>query len=132
VCNCCSFLINNDGYTIERAIHGPEESYNDITTWDHGHMLQFFGAKMGVTSKCTRQVRTREEMEAVLDLAQFSQQMPSPSPSRDQNQNEDENQNQIQLVEVFMDRLDIPWPLAKQIEIINERMRKARGTGTTG
>ncbi|KAK7885378.1 Pyruvate decarboxylase 1 [Exophiala xenobiotica] len=141
------FLINNDGYTIERAIHGPEESYNDITTWDHSHMLQFFGAKMGVTSKCTRQVRTREEMEAVfLDLARFSaQQMPSspspsPSPSRDQNgnenenenQNQNQNQNQIQLVEVFMDTLDIPWPLAKQIEIINERMRKARGTGTTG
>ena len=109
-----SFLINNDGYTIERAIHGPEEAYNDITTWDHSHMLQFLGARNG--DKCTRQVRTKEEMEAVLDSAEYSQVSPS----------------QIQLVEVFMDRLDIPWRLAKQIEIVNERMRKARGTGTTG
>ncbi|KAK5451384.1 Pyruvate decarboxylase 1 [Exophiala xenobiotica] len=130
------FLINNDGYTIERAIHGPDESYNDITTWDHSYMLQFFGVKMG--DQCTRLVRTREDMEVVLHSAEVSQQIPSPSPSRDQNENrnrnrnQNQNQNQIQLVEVFMDRLDIPWPLAKQIEIINERMRKARGTGTTG
>ncbi len=28
------FLINNQGYTVERAIHGPEQPYNDITLWD--------------------------------------------------------------------------------------------------
>ncbi|EKT59500.1 alpha-keto acid decarboxylase family protein [Providencia sneebia] len=28
------FLLNNQGYTVERAIHGPEELYNDITLWD--------------------------------------------------------------------------------------------------
>ncbi len=101
-----SFLINNDGYTIERAIHGPDEAYNDITTWDHRHMLQFLGARDG--AQCTRQVRTKEEMETVLDSAEFVDKAPS----------------QIQLLEVFMDRLDIPWRLAKQIEIVNERMRK--------
>lgn len=28
------FLLNNEGYTIERAIHGPEQRYNDIPRWD--------------------------------------------------------------------------------------------------
>jgi indolepyruvate decarboxylase len=27
-------VIDNDGYTVERAIHGPEEPYNDIPRWD--------------------------------------------------------------------------------------------------
>lgn len=26
-------LVNNDGYTVERAIHGPDKSYNDIAAW---------------------------------------------------------------------------------------------------
>jgi TPP-dependent 2-oxoacid decarboxylase len=27
-------VVDNDGYTVERAIHGPDASYNDIATWD--------------------------------------------------------------------------------------------------
>jgi alpha-keto-acid decarboxylase len=27
-------VVDNDGYTVERAIHGPDEPYNDITRWD--------------------------------------------------------------------------------------------------
>jgi TPP-dependent 2-oxoacid decarboxylase len=27
-------LVDNDGYTVERAIHGPDEIYNDIARWD--------------------------------------------------------------------------------------------------
>lgn len=38
-------LINNDGYTVERVIHGPEELYNDIPTWRWQEALKFFGAK---------------------------------------------------------------------------------------
>ena len=26
-------LLNNEGYTVERAIHGPEQRYNDIAQW---------------------------------------------------------------------------------------------------
>lgn len=26
-------VVNNDGYTVERAIHGPTKSYNDIAAW---------------------------------------------------------------------------------------------------
>ncbi|KAL7695988.1 putative pyruvate/indole-pyruvate carboxylase [Lotmaria passim] len=28
------FLVNNDGYVIERVIHGWNEAYNDIASWD--------------------------------------------------------------------------------------------------
>ncbi|ASM19846.1 indolepyruvate decarboxylase [Serratia marcescens] len=28
------FVLNNQGYTVERAIHGPEQSYNDIARWN--------------------------------------------------------------------------------------------------
>jgi TPP-dependent 2-oxoacid decarboxylase len=27
-------VVDNDGYTVERAIHGPDEAYNDIIRWD--------------------------------------------------------------------------------------------------
>jgi indolepyruvate decarboxylase len=32
------FLINNDGYTIERLILGPHSSYNDIDPWSYGRI----------------------------------------------------------------------------------------------
>jgi hypothetical protein len=27
-------IVDNDGYTVERAIHGPDEPYNGIARWD--------------------------------------------------------------------------------------------------
>lgn len=27
-------LLNNDGYTVERAIHGAAQRYNDIASWN--------------------------------------------------------------------------------------------------
>lgn len=37
------FIINNDGYTVERAIHGEDESYNDIPTWNLQLVAETFG-----------------------------------------------------------------------------------------
>ncbi|WP_300342739.1 thiamine pyrophosphate-binding protein [Nesterenkonia sp.] len=37
-------LVNNDGYTVERAIHGPDQPYNDIAPWRWELAPQFFGA----------------------------------------------------------------------------------------
>lgn len=62
------FVINNDGYAIERAIHGPEQGYNDVSMlWDHQKMLEFFGARedTGIKAK-SRTAKTVEELEAVL------------------------------------------------------------------
>lgn len=37
-------LVNNDGYTVERAIHGPDQVYNDIAAWRWEKGPEFFGA----------------------------------------------------------------------------------------
>jgi alpha-keto-acid decarboxylase len=35
-------VVDNDGYTVERAIHGAEEHYNDIARWDWSLLLAAF------------------------------------------------------------------------------------------
>ncbi len=35
-------VVDNDGYTVERAIHGPNEPYNDIPRWDWTQLPAFF------------------------------------------------------------------------------------------
>ncbi|MCH8570550.1 thiamine pyrophosphate-dependent enzyme [Nesterenkonia sp. AY15] len=37
-------LVNNAGYTVERAIHGPDEVYNDIAPWRWELVPRLFGA----------------------------------------------------------------------------------------
>jgi alpha-keto-acid decarboxylase len=36
-------VVDNDGYTVERAIHGPDEPYNDIARWDWTAAPALFG-----------------------------------------------------------------------------------------
>lgn len=38
------FVLNNNGYTVERLIHGPCESYNDIQMWQYLESPRYFGA----------------------------------------------------------------------------------------
>lgn len=67
------FVINNDGYTIERAIHGERMGYNDISMlWDHQAMLGFLGARQetGIKGRSFA-CRTVEELEAVLTEEEF-------------------------------------------------------------
>ncbi|KAL7620319.1 hypothetical protein AAE478_009313 [Parahypoxylon ruwenzoriense] len=58
------FLINNDGYTIERCIHGLESGYNDITSWRYLQAPSFFGAS---EDTYTASVRTWGELQEVLE-----------------------------------------------------------------
>jgi indolepyruvate decarboxylase len=37
-------LVDNDGYTVERAIHGPDQPYNDIDRWNWTLLPALFGA----------------------------------------------------------------------------------------
>ncbi len=39
------FVINNDGYTVERLIHGMYEPYNEIHMWDYKALPAVFGGK---------------------------------------------------------------------------------------
>jgi TPP-dependent 2-oxoacid decarboxylase len=36
-------VVDNDGYTVERAIHGADEPYNDITPWDWPLLVKALG-----------------------------------------------------------------------------------------
>jgi len=55
------FLINNDGYTIERVI--TDHSYNDIQTWQYHKLVEIFGGGLGLD------VHTEGELEEALGLA---------------------------------------------------------------
>ena len=60
------FLINNDGYTIERLILGASSSYNDIQPWRYASLCEIFadGARFD-----SRRVSTADELEAALAAA---------------------------------------------------------------
>lgn len=83
-------IINNEGYTVERAIHGPEAPYNDITTY-HWDLVP---AAMGGTEETTLVLKTRTPNELKQALA-------TAEATRDK----------LVMVEVIMDRDDIPTTL---------------------
>ncbi|MBF7995798.1 alpha-keto acid decarboxylase family protein [Rahnella laticis] len=45
------FVINNDGYTVERAIHGETQRYNDIAQWNWTQFPSAFGGKDVFTAR---------------------------------------------------------------------------------
>ena len=55
-------LVNNDGYTVERAIHGPDEVYNDIAPWRWELVPALFGASED--AHLYRRVTTETELLA--------------------------------------------------------------------
>jgi pyruvate decarboxylase len=68
------FVINNNGYSIERAINGPTQEYNDVSMlWDHQKMLEFFGAReeTGIQSK-SHKCETVEQIEKILHDEEFA------------------------------------------------------------
>lgn len=64
-----SFVICNDGYTIERYIHGMDAKYNDVQTWKYKDLVAAFGAKPGQAK--TYQVKTKQEAEDLFQNKDF-------------------------------------------------------------
>ncbi|MDO9395627.1 MAG: thiamine pyrophosphate-binding protein [Herbiconiux sp.] len=60
------FLLNNDGYTVERKIQSPAAVYQDITPWDWTLIPAAFGAADKVV---TARVTTQDELADALALA---------------------------------------------------------------
>ncbi|MBI5727913.1 MAG: alpha-keto acid decarboxylase family protein [Ignavibacteriales bacterium] len=58
------FLINNEGYTIERVI--SDQTYNDIQPWKYHKLVEIFGGGIGLD------VRTEGELEEALKTAATS------------------------------------------------------------
>lgn len=82
------FIVCNDGYTIERFIHGMDAGYNDIQNWRYKDLIAAFGAKEGTYK--TYQVTTKDDVQALFGDKNFSQ-----APY-------------LQLVELYMPREDSP------------------------
>jgi len=87
------FVICNDGYTIERYIHGMDESYNDIQTWKYKDLPAAFGAEKDQAR--TYQVKTKEEVEGLFSDSDFT------SPDNPC----------LRFVELYMDKEDAPAAL---------------------
>ncbi|KAI8626223.1 thiamine diphosphate-binding protein [Xylariaceae sp. FL1651] len=85
--NVTVVLINNDGYTIERVIHGLKQGYNDVAPWRYTQAPDFFGARK---ETFTATVKTCGELQNVLNTDAF---------------NKDHG---LKMVEVLMDREDVP------------------------
>ncbi|CAN6628255.1 pyruvate decarboxylase isozyme 1 [Trichomonascus vanleenenianus] len=95
------FLLNNSGYSIERAIWGPEQSYNDICPdWQWTKIFEVFGGVEGKTCKHVR-VETREELDKVITSEEIK------------------NPDKAILVEVILDKFDYPWRLTEQVRIMS-------------
>jgi pyruvate decarboxylase len=85
------FCICNEGYTIERYIHGMDASYNDVQEWKYKDLVAAFGAKPDKYK--TYQVKTREELEALFHDDNFA------------------SAPYLQFVELYMPKDDAPAAL---------------------
>ncbi|KAI7889481.1 pyruvate decarboxylase PdcB [Mucor mucedo] len=71
------FLLNNDGYLMEKLIHGPERSYNNFQMWDYSKTLEYFGGHLETNKSNGKtpsligleaKVETRQEFENAMEL----------------------------------------------------------------
>ena len=90
------FVICNDGYTIERYIHGMDASYNDIQPWNYKDLVAAFGAKPGRYK--TFQIRTKEEVDSLFRDKTFA------------------SAPYLQFVELYMPKEDAPAALKSTAE----------------
>ncbi|MGA5655351.1 alpha-keto acid decarboxylase family protein [Rahnella contaminans] len=57
------FVINNDGYTVERAIHGETQRYNDIAQWNWTQFPSAFGGNDVFTARADSPQALKEAIE---------------------------------------------------------------------
>jgi len=92
-------IINNDGYTIERAIHGPKQNYNNIVPYNFSFALQLFGMSESAAKEHFFKVSTRKEVEQVFKNTTLQEpDMPV-------------------IIEVMMDPMDAPWRMLQTIAL---------------
>ena len=80
-------VVNNDGYTVERAIHGRDKAYNDIAPWRWTQLPAALGAAPGQAIAVRAQTTT--ELVAALEQA-------------------DAHRDRLTLVEAVTDPFDVP------------------------
>ncbi|HDR2159043.1 TPA: indolepyruvate decarboxylase [Enterobacter cancerogenus] len=78
-------VLNNEGYTVERAIHGPEQRYNDIALWNWTQIPQ--ALSLDPQAECWR-VSEASELADVLEKVAHHE--------------------RLSLIEVMLPKADIP------------------------
>lgn len=78
-------VLNNEGYTVERAIHGPEQRYNDIALWDWTKIPQ--ALSLDCQAECWRVSETVQLAEVLEKVA---------------------HSERLSLIEVMLPKHDIP------------------------
>ncbi|HEV7580507.1 MAG TPA: alpha-keto acid decarboxylase family protein [Mycobacterium sp.] len=86
-------VVNNDGYTVERAIHGETAPYNDIASWSWTEIPH----ALGVVNHLAFRTQTYGELDDALTAAA-------------------EHQDRMVFVEVVLPRLEIPPLLAELVQ----------------
>ncbi|GKU02523.1 pyruvate decarboxylase [Fusarium langsethiae] len=89
------FVICNDGFTIERFIHGMDAVYNDINNWKYKDLVSVFG---GEKICKTFQIKTKNELNELLTNKEFNA------------------AECLQFVELYMPREDAPRALVLTAE----------------
>ncbi|GEN48215.1 alpha-keto acid decarboxylase family protein [Ligilactobacillus pobuzihii] len=89
-------LIENDGYTVERYIHGMDQSYNNVPAFDYDQVPRLFGASDD--QAVVLNARTENELLVTLKKAQ-------------------EMTDKLVLVRVHMAQKDAPEVLEKMVKM---------------
>ena len=84
-------VLNNEGYTVERAIHGPKQRYNDIALWNWTQLPQ--ALSQNGQAECWRVSETVQLAEILEKVA---------------------HSEKLSLIEVMLPKEDIP-PLLSAI-----------------
>lgn len=104
------FIINNDGYTIERFIHGMKASYNDIQPWRYLLAPAFFGAELD-----------SKDYPIITERAENYGQLWDVVSRKDV-----EEAKGLTIIEVIMEREDAPDALKK---LVANAARRNSGAG---
>jgi len=93
-------VLNNDGYVVERLIHGKYRDYNNIKPWNWQKLLDVFDPPAG--SFASYKTTNRQELENLLVNEEFAK------------------ADKLQLVECLLGRFDAPRALRAQANLVTK------------
>ncbi|KAK9365562.1 thiamine diphosphate-binding protein [Lipomyces kononenkoae] len=97
--NTTMFLLNNEGYTSERLIHGSEATYNKIPTWDYSKICELFGPSF---QKKYYRIEKPEQLLKLLKDTEFNA------------------AHCTQVVELILDKHDAPMSVKRSAKAVEE------------
>lgn len=97
--NTIVMLLNNDGYTIEKVIHGYAKKYNDVSMWRYSKLPQV------LTTDDSRwvsvEVRTEKDLIDAFEIC-------------------DKNQDKMVFIELFLETYDVPKSLKEEAQVFKD------------